>query len=116
MLDLDADDARDIIFSDESKFVLFGLDGKQYCRRRPGEELLPRNVKKTVKHGGGNVMVCGCLTEHGPGRLHRVDGRMDAAQYCRILQESLLGTLSDYSLDPSNIVFQQDGDPCIPEV
>jgi hypothetical protein len=87
MLELTADDWRDVVYSDESKFNLFGSDGKQYCRRRPHEELEPRNVKKTVKHGGGSVMVWGCLTEHGPGRLHRVDGIMDAKQYCRILEE-----------------------------
>ena len=51
-----------VIFTDESKFNLFGSDGHQYCRRRPGEELLPRNVKKVVKHGGGSVMVWGCIT------------------------------------------------------
>lgn len=56
-------------------------------------------------------MVWGYLTEHGPGRLHLVEGKMDAAQYVCILEESLLGTLSDYNLDPSNIFFQQDGDP-----
>jgi hypothetical protein len=110
MLELTADDWRDVIFSDESKFMIFGSDGKQYCRRRPHEELEPRNIKKTVKHGGGNVMVWGCLTEHGPGRLHRVEGHMNAAQYCSILEESL-GTLADYSLQPDAVVFQQDGDP-----
>jgi hypothetical protein len=110
MLELTTDDWRDVIFTDESKFKLFGSDGKQYCRRRLHEELEPRNIKKVVKHGGGNIMVWGCLTEFGPGRLHRIDGRMNATQYCQILQESFLGTLSDYSLDPSSIVFQQDHD------
>lgn len=111
MLELTADDWRAVFITDESKFNLFGSDGKQYCRRRPGEELEPRNIKKTVKHGGGSVMVWGCLTEFGPGRLHRIEGIMNATKYCEILEESLLGTLSDYSLQPSDIVFQQDGDP-----
>jgi hypothetical protein len=111
MLELTADDWRDVWFPDKSKFNLFGSDGKQYCRRRVGEELLPRNVKKTVKHGGGSIMVWGCLTPNGAGRLHRVQGKMNAAQFCDILDESLLGTLSDHSLQPSDIVFQQDSDP-----
>ncbi|KAF7340588.1 Transcription factor [Mycena sanguinolenta] len=111
MLELTADDWRDVIFSDESKFNLFGSDGKQYCRRRVGEELEPRNIRKTVKHGGGNLMVWGCLTEFGPGRLHRVEGHLNAVQYCNILEESLLGTCADYSIDPTTIVFQQDGNP-----
>jgi hypothetical protein len=36
---------------------------------------------------------------------------MNAVQYHKILEGSLLGTLSNYNLQPSNIVFQQDGDP-----
>lgn len=51
------EDWKKVWFSDESKFNLFGLDGKRYCCRRVGEAYLPRNVKKTMKHGGGSVMV-----------------------------------------------------------
>lgn len=36
---------------------------------------------------------------------------MNAKQYCAILEESLLGTLADYKMEPSQIIFQQDGDP-----
>lgn len=93
-------------FSDESKFNLVGSDGKQYCRRRQGEEYLDRNIKKTVKHGGGSLMVWGWT-----GRLHRVKGTMNASQYCNILTESLLGSLADRNMHPESIVFQQDNDP-----
>ncbi|KAL0957301.1 hypothetical protein HGRIS_014897 [Hohenbuehelia grisea] len=102
---------RRMVFSDESKFNLFGSDGKLYCRRRVGEALLERNVKKVVKHGGGNIQVWGCITWDGPGRLHRVEGRMNAVQFCDILSESLLGSLADYELEPRDVVFQQDNDP-----
>ena len=40
-------------FSDESKFNLFGSDGKRFVRRKNGERLSPQCVKKTVKFGGG---------------------------------------------------------------
>ena len=44
-------------FSDESKFNLFGSDRKRFVRRKIGERLSPQCVKKTVKFGGGRVMV-----------------------------------------------------------
>lgn len=49
-----------VVFSDESKFNLFGSDGKQYCWRWPRVE--DWNVKKKVKHSGGSLQVWGCLT------------------------------------------------------
>jgi hypothetical protein len=97
-------------FSDESRFKLFGSDGRMWCRRRPGEEFLDRNVKQTVKHSGGRIMVWGCITPWGTGQLHCVEGNMDSKQYCKILEDSLLGTLKDYHVDASNILYQQDGD------
>jgi len=33
---------------------------------------------------------------------------MNAGQYCKILIESLLGTLGDYEMDIGDIIFQQD--------
>ncbi len=68
-------------FSDESKFNLFGSDGKRYCQRRPGEELLEQNVKKTVKHRGSSLQIWGCIGPNGLGWLNRVEGRMNVKQY-----------------------------------
>lgn len=53
-------------------------------------------------------MVWGCITPNGAGRLHRDEGKMNAIQCCHIFEESLLGTLSDQSLQPSDIIVQQD--------
>lgn len=99
------------MFSGESKFNLFGSDKRQYCRRKLGEELLDRNMQKKVKHGGGNLMVWGCITVNRPGRLRRVEGRLTASQYISIVQESFMGTLQDYQIEPQYAVFQQDNDP-----
>ena len=55
------EDWMTVIFSDESKFNLIGSDGRSWCWRRPGEEFDQRYTKKVVKHGGGNVMVWGCV-------------------------------------------------------
>jgi hypothetical protein len=80
-------------------------------RRRPGKEFLDQNVKKTVKHGGGSVNVWGCITPCGVRHLHCVVGNMNAGQYCKILTESLLGTLGDYEMVIGDIIFQQDNNP-----
>jgi hypothetical protein len=58
-----------VVFSDESKFNLFGSDGRQWCWREPGQANNARYTKK-LKHGGGNMMVWGCITRHGVGHLH----------------------------------------------
>ncbi len=100
-----------VVFSDESKFNLIGSDGVEYCWRRPGEALDPRNMVKRVKHGGGHVMVWGCILRQGFGQLHRVVGNMNAEQYTEILSESLLGTLADQGINPQSILFAQDNDP-----
>jgi len=70
-----------VVFSDESKFCLFGLDGVQYCRRGPGEEYKPQNVAARVKHGGGSIMVWECITSKEVGRLYRIKGAM-TGEYC----------------------------------
>ncbi len=105
------EDWGQVIFSDESKFNLVGSDGHRVVWRKPGEELDPRFVNKTVKHGGGNVMVWGCVTQRGVGRLHRIDGIMDSALYIEILKETYLGTLKDHGIKVKEVYFQQDGDP-----
>lgn len=105
------EDWHAVWFPDESKFNLFGSDGHQWCWRKPGEEFRDVNVQKTVKHGGGSIVVWGCITPWGVGRLHHIDGLMDAKKYIGILNTSLLGTLQDYSVEPQAIYFQQDRDP-----
>lgn len=102
---------RRVLFSDELRFKIFGGDGYQYCWRRPGEGLDPCYTRKVLKHGGGSVMVWGCITAGGVGRLVRIEGTMTAIKYTQVLQEGLLGTLEDHNLLPDDIIFQQDNDP-----
>ena len=90
-----------IILLDESKFLLFKSDGRQYTWFKPGQALDPRFVQKTIKHGAGNIMVWGCVTGQGMGRLHRIDGIMCSMDYVEILKKSYLGTLKDYNLKHS---------------
>jgi transposase len=104
-------DWQKVVWSDESKFQIFGSDGRQYCWKRPGDPLKDAHVKPTVKFGGGSVFVWGCFTSSGVGYLVKIDGRLDAELYRKILEEDLMESLHFYDLDINDIVFQQDNDP-----
>lgn len=106
----DYNDWSNVVWSDESRFNLFGSDGREYCWKRKGEPLKDQHVKGTIKFGGGGIFVWGCFTARGIGYLCRIDGGLDAALYCKILEEDLLDTLEFYDLNIEDIVFQQDND------
>lgn len=108
------DDWKRVGFSDESKFLLFKSDGRQYCWMQPGQALDDRFVKKTIKHGAGSLMVWGMITAKGMGRLHRIEGIMCGPDYVQILDKQFLGTLRDLKLrrtGKEGLIFQQDNDP-----
>ncbi|GFV61025.1 transposable element Tcb1 transposase [Trichonephila clavipes] len=47
---------NEVIFSDESKFNIFGSDGRRMVSRKPNTSHHPKHTIPTVKHGGGSVM------------------------------------------------------------
>ncbi|CAJ0903419.1 7260_t:CDS:2, partial [Entrophospora sp. SA101] len=61
------EDWRKVIWSDESKFMIFGSDGRELCWKDPKSPLRPQHVKPTVKFGGGSVMIWGCFGSFGVG-------------------------------------------------
>jgi len=105
------EDWRKVIWSDESKFLIFNSDGRQYCWKKPTEPLKDQHVIPTVKFGGGGVMVWSCFTTNGVGNLVNIEGIMNADLYCQILDGGFVTTLSRYNLDKDHIFFQQDNDP-----
>ena len=73
------------------------------------QELSPRYTLKTVKHGGGSVIVRGSFSWCGVGQLHRIQGTMDQHMYKEILENVML----PYAEENLPLVwkFQQDNDP-----
>ncbi len=67
-------------------------------------------VLPTVKHGGGSVMVWGCMSAAGTGELQFIEGTMNANMYCDILKQSLIPSLRRLG---RRAVFQQDNDHCL---
>ena len=89
---------KNVLFTDESKFNLFGSDSRVNVRRKPNQEINPKHLRPTIKHGGGHVMVWGACCD------------MDKYQYLDILKNNLkqsaekLGILESFH-------FYQDNDP-----
>lgn len=101
---------KKVIWSDESKFNLFGPDGHGRVWRKPKEALNPKNTIKTVKHGGGGIMVWGCMAASGVGNMVIIDGIMDHKVYLNILKENLQASAEKLGLQDT-FYFQQDNDP-----
>jgi transposase len=100
-----------VLFSDETKINRFGSDGRKWTWKQKGQCLLDREVQGTVKHGGGNIMVWGCMGREGVGRMAEVVGRMDAKQFVDILETNLLPSIKESGIPRGQVIFQQDNDP-----
>lgn len=101
---------NNVIFTDESKFNLFGSDGKVKIWRKNGTAMERKNLLPTVKHGGGSVMVWGCMSAAGVGNLVFIDGIMDRFKYLDILRNNLKQSAQKLGLG-RHWIFQQDNDP-----
>ena len=77
-----------ILWSGETKIELFGPNAKRRLWRKPGT--IP-----TVKHGGGSILLWGCLLAAGTGRLVRIETKMNGAKYSEILDENMLQSAQD---------------------
>uniref|UniRef100_A0A914YUJ1 Transposase n=1 Tax=Panagrolaimus superbus TaxID=310955 RepID=A0A914YUJ1_9BILA len=100
---------KKVLWSDESKFNLFGSDGKRYIRRPVNQRFNPRYQIPTVKHGGGSVMVWGAFHHGGVGPIVLIEGIMDKFVYRDLLQNNMLPFARRKM--PRGWVFQQDNDP-----
>lgn len=98
-----------VLWSDESKFMLFGSDGRTYVRRPVGKRYDFKYQVPTVKHGGGNIMVWGCFFRSGVGPIIEINGKMDRFMYRDILENTMLPFAEEEM--PLRWVFQQDNDP-----
>ena len=69
-----------ILWSDETKTELFGLNATLYIWQKLSIANHPSNTIPTVKHGGGSIMLWGCFSATGTGRPVRIKGTMNGAK------------------------------------
>lgn len=102
------EDWKRVIWSDETKINRMGSDGKKWAWKKRGEHLSERLVQPTVKHGGGSLMLWGCMSWEGVGHAAKIDGKMDAELYCSILEDELLASIKYFKKKCKDTLFQQD--------
>jgi len=78
------------MWSDETKIKLFGLNSTRHVWRKEDDKYNPESTIATVKYGCGNIILWGCISSKGTGRLDHIEGMMDGAMYREILTNNLL--------------------------
>lgn len=106
-----SDDWSRVLFSDESKFLLYGSDGKRYVRRFKDERLSDQCTIKTTR-GRIGIMIWGCFSQRGLGKLHFIKGTVNASEYIKILDNYLLPSITELFAENEEFIFQQDNAPC----
>ncbi|KAF7247205.1 Transposable element Tcb1 transposase [Varanus komodoensis] len=86
---------------------LLGSDGVKRVATT-SEKYKDKCVLPTVKHGGGSVMVWGCMRAAGTGELQFIEGTMNANMYCDILKQSMIPSLRRLG---RRAVFQHGNNP-----
>uniref|UniRef100_A0A669CAE8 Protein 4.1 n=1 Tax=Oreochromis niloticus TaxID=8128 RepID=A0A669CAE8_ORENI len=89
---------KKVLWSDETKMELSGQNAKRYVWQKTTTAHHSEHTIPTVKYGGGSIMLWGCFSSAGTGKLVRVDGKMDGAKYRAILEENLLESAKDLRL------------------
>lgn len=99
-----------VLWSDESKFDLSVGDERGQVWRTKGEAFHPDCLKRTVKFPA-SLMVWGCMSSRGVGKLHFIDGTVNASKYQEILEKCLVPSIRQLYRN-REVIFQQDGASC----
>ena len=61
--------------------------------------------------GGNNLIIWGCMGWNGIEKLVEVEGKMNAEQYCEILEYGMVESFGKLEMEEEERIFQQDNDP-----
>ena len=98
-----------MLWSDDSKFEIFGSTCRVFVRHRKSKRMVSTYMVPTVTHGGRGVMVWGCFAGDTVGDLFKIEGTLNQHGYHSILQRHAIP--SGLHLVGPSLIFQQDSDP-----
>ena len=90
------DDWKMVFFSDETKINRLCSDGINWIWKNKDSNLplQPREVQETVKFGGGNIKIWGCMN---PGYICQIEGNMNSELYSHILSTDYIDSVNFYN-------------------
>ena len=104
-----AEDWSKVIFSDESSFEL-QPPSSQFVPRNRGQAPTEDHFLQAFRHPI-KVMLWSCISVHGPGRVHVVEGSMNSNQYKEVISHCVVPQIIEW-FGTENYWFQQDLAPC----
>lgn len=103
------EDWAQVIFSDECSFEL-QPPSSQFVRRNRGQSPQSGHFQQAFRHPT-KVMLWSCMSVHGPGRVHVVEGSMNSAQYKEVISHCIIPQINEW-FGSEPYWFQQDLAPC----
>lgn len=100
---------RRIVFSDESRYCVSFVDGRERVYRRHGERYANACVRQRDRFGGGSVMVWGAINAGFRSDLHVIQGNLTAQRYVdEILRAEVVPLLRRHQRRRRQLIFQHD--------
>jgi hypothetical protein len=93
-----------VLFTDESRFNLFRVDGRRRVYRRRNERYADCCVIERDRFGGDSVMVWGGIAYGRRTQLHNIRGNLNAIRY----RDEILSPHLVQFLQQHNLTLQQD--------
>ncbi len=105
------EDWKNVVWSDESRFLLQHSDGRVRIWHKEYESMDPSGLVSMVQAAGGGVMVWGIFSWHTLGPLLPIEHRLNATAYLSIVADHVHPFMTTVYTS-SDVYFQQDNTPC----
>ena len=99
------EDWKKLGFSDKMKINCLGSDGMHWVWKKEGEGLSERLVEGTMKFGGGNIMMWGCMFWEGTGYATKIEGTMNTDLYIEVLEDKFAKFMEFCGKGSGNVIF-----------